>query len=313
MMFTIGEMFAVNPIPQGVLPIVESYFNYDTFYQGPIIPLYMQNRLPEDQYRHTTSPTMIELAKLMPKGLETKFGGKINSPQMLQHLWEGYLGTLGAYALEASDFLVRHALDYPLPPAKHPYEKPIIRRFYKGETPPRPTWYEKDFYAAIEKATAVAGSLRFAKQTGNIDRYLQIHKEDIPYIVAAPALENIREQVRNLRYAQQMNWLSDKSQEEKQKIDDDLQTGINKLIETGWKFRPGGEFNVVPEVPKVGEEEVSYMIDYFGIDDSEAYKRRLNEDFPDTEELLDMVTNTMNEVQLRSLVKAGNPETPNMD
>jgi hypothetical protein len=298
--FMLHETFAVSPLPQTVQPIVEGAFNYNFFTGRSIVSPYEEQRLPPEQYRYTTSPTMTEIARWLPSELDT-VSKKIRSPLHLQNLWQGYTGTLGRYFLMASDAMVRSALDYPLPPTRDISRMPVVGRFYRGDAPLR-TKYEQEVYDLIRKTTAIQGSLAFLEKTGQLERYISTHEDELAYIKAAGPLEDIRENVQDINRAQMQIWMDpEMDPDEKKGFIDELQKSKNYLMEEGWKLRPGGEYN--PENPEVTNEEIMDMIENFGKDDSEAHAMRLREEAPDTYELLTMVDDVMSKRNLASLAK----------
>jgi hypothetical protein len=82
---------AFNPVPQAILPILETVANYDTFTGRPIVPTYMQDRNAIAQARFGTN----ELARRAGEATGI-------SPLKLDHLMNGYLGSLGTYTLDAA-------------------------------------------------------------------------------------------------------------------------------------------------------------------------------------------------------------------
>jgi hypothetical protein len=109
------------PLPQLIAPAAEAFANYDSFRKRPIVGMH-EARLPSEfQYDYRTSPTMTEIGKRI--GM---------SPKKLEHLMNGYFGTLGNYMLMATDELTRAAADYPEAPAKGLEEWPVIKSFYRG-------------------------------------------------------------------------------------------------------------------------------------------------------------------------------------
>ena len=78
----------------------------------------------------------------------------------------------------------------------------------------------------------------------------------------------------------------------------------NNLFREAYKLRPGGEYN--PEGEPVTQTQIIDMIDNFGVDDSTAFIRNIEENAPDTYELLEMVNNDMGMRNLVSLAAAGN-------
>ncbi len=298
-MHMLAQTFSMSPIPQTFAPVREMRNNHNYFTDRPIVSYYEQKRLPQDQYRTRTSPTMIELAKFMP---EMKYGeGNIASPLHLQNLYAGYTGTIGRYMLQAADMVTQRALDYPAPPAWEVQDVPVLGRFVRGENPPRRTKYETEVYELLDKTTRIQGSLSFHEKLGNVDEYLATHKEHEPYIRAAGALEGVRENIQEINRAIQYIHLDEEMDpKDKQKEIDVLEETRNTLFKEGWKLRPGGEYN--PDRP-LETSQVIDMIDNFGVDDSTAFLRRLEDNAPNTLQLLKMVNNDLGERQLNSLAK----------
>lgn len=297
----LGETFNMSPIPQTAAPLIEAGANHNFFTDRPIVSYYEEKRLPPDQYRYRTSPTMIELARRLPEGLDTA-SGKIRSPLHLQNLYAGYTGTIGRYILQASDMAVERMLDYPMPPAKEIQDYPVLGRFNRGETPPRRTKYETEVYSMLDKITAIQGSLNFHEKQGNLDLYLETHTQHEPYIRVAKDMENIRENIQDINRAIMSIHLDEEMDPQlKQKEIDVLEETRNTVFKEGWKLRPGGELN--PEGEPIETSQVIDMIDNWGVDDSTAYLRRIEEDAPNTAELLDMISTDLNLPQLASLAK----------
>lgn len=306
-----GSTFNMNPIPQTARPLVEAAGNYNFFTGRPIVSYYESRRLPQDQYRYRTSPTMIELARRMPEGLNTVTMGRATSPLHLQNMYAGYTGTIGRYVLQASDMMVERMLDYPLPPSKEIQDYPLLGRFNRGDNPPRRTKYETEVYAMLDKVTQIQGSLNFHEKQGNLERYLETHEEHQPYILAADALETVRENIQNVNRAIMIITLNkemepgedaDAFRDRKQQEIDVLEETRNTLFKEGWKLRPGGEYNPETAEPPSTSQALD-LIDEWGVDDSVAYLRRIQEDAPDTHELLEMVSNDMTIPNLASLAK----------
>ena len=296
-----AQTFSMSPMPQTAAPLMESAFNHNFFTDRPIVSYYQEKRLPPDQYRARTSPTFIELAKRMPSGLDT-VSGKIRSPLHLQNLYAGYTGTIGRYILQGADMVTQRALDYPLPPAREVQDVPALGRFVRGENPPRRTKYETEVYALLDKTTQIQGSLSFHEKMGNVDEFLSTHEEYTPYIRAAGSLEGVRENIQEINRAIMYIQIDeDMDRDTKQKEIDVLEETRNTLFKEGWKLRPGGEYN--PANEPVGKLDVIDMIDSFGVDNSSAFIRHLEENAPNTKELLEMVSTDMGVRQLASLAK----------
>lgn len=314
----LGQTFSMNPVPQTFMPIGEMMFNYDTFRHRPIVSYYEGKRLPPEQYNYRTSPTMIELARILPKGMDTLGMGKLRSPKHLEHLWNGYLGTLGKYLLMGADSIVRSQMDYPLPPTWEDQDVPVLGSFDRGPNPARNTRYEADVYRLLDKVTAVQGSARFLETTKQRERYLATNEEEMPYIKIAGSLENYREAIQDINKAIMQISIYKPSAEDvasgnvqytpqqKQERIDELEIRRNELFKEAYKLRPGGERNKSDDPATL--DEVIDLIDKFGVDDSRAYQMRLQEKGPQTAELLRMIDEDLSVAGLSSLAKAGTNE-----
>ncbi|MER2492325.1 LPD38 domain-containing protein [Catenovulum sediminis] len=92
------ETMAMNPIPQLIKPGLEAYMNHSFFKDGPIEGLGDQFKRPQDRYSLYTSETA--------KALGSALGF---SPKKIEHLVQGYLGTMGMYVIGAADMLANGA------------------------------------------------------------------------------------------------------------------------------------------------------------------------------------------------------------
>lgn len=133
----IREMFNMDPRQvQLVYPMVEAINNHNSFFDGPIVPWYLEKTDPAYQYTDKTSPTAREIAEILPDN-RWWLPDFIESPMIIEHLIRGYMGTLGGYALQALDTAIRaRSDDYGSAPKLRWDQLPIIKRFYKGWEPP---------------------------------------------------------------------------------------------------------------------------------------------------------------------------------
>lgn len=299
--FMLGETFAFNPIPQAALPMVELMSNYNQFTGRQIVSPY-DKRLPQDQYRPSTSETMRELAKIMP---DITIGeGNIKSPQHLESLFRGYTGTLGKYLLDASDWFVRQSLDYPLPPTPTPAQHWLKGRFFLGSDPQPRTKQEEEFYRMMEKVTGIQQSLSFYERTGVDDeRFKEILETESAYINVSDALEAIREDVRELNREEMSIWYAPKmTPEKKREVVNKIILTRNKLFQEAYKLRPGGELNAIEE-PAEREALINLILEW-GVNNSDLAKKRLIEESPTTAEIIEHIQSNMEKRQLTSLSKA---------
>lgn len=295
--FMLAETFNANPVPQAFKPMLESYFNYNWFTGRDVVSPYEEKRLPPEQYRYYTSPTMVEIARALPSELDA-VSGKIRSPLHLQNLYRGYTSTIGGYFLQASDALLRQMMDYPEKPARTVGEYPVVGRFARGDVPRR-TNYEQEVYDLLRKTTAIQGSVNFLAKTDQLDRLEEISQGEYePYIQIAGALEDIREEVSSIN-EDMMHIYLDKQMTPEQKREelDALQEQKNQLFKQGYEMRPGSSQH--PGGP-ITQSDIDDLIDRFGVDDQAT--AQMKDARPETANLLESIEQ-MNRRSLESLAK----------
>ncbi len=140
MLNIVGDQLSMNPIPQAVKPLVELDRNRSFFFDKPIVPADLKAVKPSEQFRPWTSETMSEMARLL-----SEHSGVEVSPMEAEHLVRGYLGTIGMYALDVADMMVRSVSDKGSSPSTRLDEIPVVRRFLRIQ-PLRNTRYQADFY-----------------------------------------------------------------------------------------------------------------------------------------------------------------------
>jgi hypothetical protein len=295
--YMLAETFSMNPIPQTIRPMVESFANHNFFTGRSIESPWESERLPEDRYRYYTSPTMIELAAHLPDGLDTVMGGKIKSPLHLQNLYSGYTGTIGRYLLMASDIGMRHLFDYPVPPERMLADYPVIGRFYRGSEPRR-TRYEETFYRELERVTWVMNSLGFAERELMVEdpRFDEIEKKYRPYVELsnqyksdARAISQINREIRDIYKDPELD------KKEKRRLLNELRAEKNAIFKEATEEQPS---KMDPE----DFTDVSSIIDNFDPDTPEP-PMELMERAPATAKLVAGISG-MNRNQLDRLAKA---------
>jgi hypothetical protein len=265
--FMLGETFSMNPIPQTVKPFAEAYFNYNMFQGRDIVSPYEEQRMGPEQYRYSTSPTWVELARAMPAGVDLA-STKIRSPLHIQNLYSGYMGTLGRYLVMGSDAFIRNQMGYPEPPAWRDSDYPVYGRFVRGDSPRR-TKYEEEVYTLIRKVTNIQGSMRYLDKTEQFDRLDQIEDDWEAYIDIASDLEGIREDVQDVNKDIMHIWMDRKMTPiEKRERLDKLQREKNDLFREGWELRPGGAAGAGQR--DLTMNDVKFMLDEWGVDDKKT-------------------------------------------
>jgi hypothetical protein len=153
MMAQVAGTLAMNPVPQFLMPIGELWANKSAFTGRPIENQGDQNLLPEARSEWYTSDT----AKLISDQIGNTTG---LSPKRIEHLWNGYTGTMGGYALDTVDWLVRQVSETPERPELAWAEMPLLKAVYRGDLTPKSTRYTTEFYALLDKANEVSGTVK---------------------------------------------------------------------------------------------------------------------------------------------------------
>jgi diguanylate cyclase (GGDEF)-like protein len=156
MMFMLANTFNFSPIPQLVAPPATLATNRQ--WNGlPVIPRNLQNVEPREQFQPWTPDTY----KRVGAALDV-------SPLKLQALVEGYFGTIGGYAVAASDALMQAPDTTGAEPSTSLSRYPLIRRFMR-EQPYANTSFEQQFYDMLDETTRVVDTARKFRREGRVD------------------------------------------------------------------------------------------------------------------------------------------------
>lgn len=201
---------AINPIPQVVLPIFETAVNYDTFTGRSIIPQYMLDRDPIAQSRFGTN----ELARRLGEATGI-------SPLKLDHLMNGYLGSLGTYTLDMVDSVLRDN-DRAYPERKW-FEYPFVRRFFS--TAMRPGLQEQ-FYELDARVNGVVQSMNTLRKENRVDELQTYIMENQNILALKQGVNVLDKMMKNYRDQKNMVLRMDIDPEEKRRIVDELDRNI---------------------------------------------------------------------------------------
>ena len=153
----IRETLNINLYPQIILPIAELKANRHFYFDQPIESLADQNVIPSERYNQYTSETAVLLAQGLDNPLTDWIGV---SPKQLQHLWNGYTGTMGAYLLAGVDMLGTNPLGgFPKPEEIQLEDMPLVKSLYKGQRK-RTTQWQVDVYDRIKEVNELYGTLK---------------------------------------------------------------------------------------------------------------------------------------------------------
>jgi len=163
------ETMAFNPIPQVAMPIAEAYVNYDFFKGGPIENMADSNLIAGARYNDQTSLLMREI------------GGATNlSPKMLDHIIQGYTGSLGAYVMGATNILMRGMQDNGETASMRLDEMPVIKSLLRGygDDPAKSTQFSEDFYRMMTQVNQINSTINSYRKQGRIDDAQELRAEN---------------------------------------------------------------------------------------------------------------------------------------
>ncbi len=180
---------AFNPIPQVALPIAEAYVNYDFFKGGPIENMADSNLIAGARFNDQTSLLMREVGQAT--GL---------SPKMLDHIVQGYTGTLGAYVMGASNILVRGAQDNGETPSMRLDEMPVIKALVRGygDDPAKSTQFSEDFYRLMQQVNQINSTVNSYQKQGRTEEAQQLKEENKDKLAQRKRMTATQTQLRQL-------------------------------------------------------------------------------------------------------------------
>ncbi|WP_447875204.1 LPD38 domain-containing protein [Serratia fonticola] len=180
---------AFNPIPQVALPIAEAYVNYDFFKGGPIENMADSNLIAGARFNDQTSLLMREVGQAT--GL---------SPKMLDHIVQGYTGTLGAYVMGASNILVRGTQDNGESPSMRLDEMPVIKALVRGygDDPAKSTQFSEDFYRLMQQVNQINSTVNSYQKQGRTEEAQQLKEENKDKLAQRKRMTATQTQLRQL-------------------------------------------------------------------------------------------------------------------
>jgi hypothetical protein len=201
LMHGIKETLNINIYPQIILPIAELKANRHFYFDQPIESEHeRKNVIPKERYNQYTSETAIMLAS----GLDNPLTRWLEmSPKQVQHLWNGYTGTMGAYLLAATDMLATNPLgNFPTPEEIQLEDIPAIKSLYKGQRK-RTTQWQVDVYDRIQEVNQIYGTLKKyreeAVETGDKTKYTEFKAKHYDKLKARKTLVRAQKNFSKLR------------------------------------------------------------------------------------------------------------------
>jgi len=160
------DTLSFNPIPQAIMPALEAKSNYSLFTQRPIVGPGMERLEPEYQMNAGTSKVAEQLGKLSG-----------TSPMLIDHLLQGYTGTMGMYFADVADAVFNQYSDVKKPSL--PLEQmPVIKRFLVDPNAKGTTTAFYELKDEVDKAVATAGLLE-KQGSPEYAEFIQKHQKEL--------------------------------------------------------------------------------------------------------------------------------------
>ncbi|QBQ76639.1 hypothetical protein PTXU04_00025 [Escherichia phage PTXU04] len=181
--FMLGNTFAMD-WPQFFKPIYEDQTNMNSFTQRPVVPQSLQRLEANQQYSTTTPEWIKDVSKALPEAAPEW----MRSPLRLQHMIEGYTGTVGQYIIGVTDVAYRKGTGTEkVAPAKKDFDYPVVKTFVRGGV--SGDKYTDRLYQMSEKAGQTYGTLKAYKDQKNMQAYREFKTEKASVLSARKSIE----------------------------------------------------------------------------------------------------------------------------
>jgi hypothetical protein len=217
------QTLAFNPVPQFYQPIRELQANRNFFRDSPIEDMSDEGKLPEARFDERTSALGRVLGQVTGPTLGL-------SPKQLDHLVQGYTGTLGGYVLGMSS-LIASAFDGVDSPTTRASDLPVLKVLYQGDAV-RSTQYQSEFYDMMQEADQLHRTVKAYRDEGKVEAAAKLLEGNSDKLKHRPALGLARQQLGAVR--RQMDAVyrdTAMDGEAKRRRLEELQTRSNQIAE----------------------------------------------------------------------------------
>ncbi len=202
--------------PQALAPAVEVVFNHSLYTGRPVVPQYMEDRPPALQYKYYTS----EFSRVIGETFNV-------SPLQVEHVINGYAGTIGSYILGVADFTSSIARGKPVMLNWRSDELPLIGSLFQSaeaSSGQQQVW--NDFYFSVR---GIGAALNAARNEPELQKDIMERYSDV--LAVKPRVEKINTRINNLR-AQRKNILLSQqiSDDQKRAMLDSIDKSIKDII-----------------------------------------------------------------------------------
>lgn len=184
------QTLAFNPVPQFYQPIRELQANRNFFRDSPIEDMSDEGKLPEARFDERTSALGRALGQVTGPTLGL-------SPKQLDHLVQGYTGTLGGYVLGMST-LVASAFDGVDSPSARASDLPVLKVLFQGDDV-RSTQYQSEFYDMMQEADQLYRTVKTYQDEGRVEAAGELLEGNRDKLKHRPALGLARQQLGAVR------------------------------------------------------------------------------------------------------------------
>lgn len=184
------QTLAFNPVPQFYQPIRELQANRNFFRDSPIEDMSDEGKLPEARFDERTSALGRVLGQVTGPTLGL-------SPKQLDHLVQGYTGTLGGYVLGMSS-LIASAFDGVDSPTARASDLPVLKVLYQGDAA-RSTQYQSQFYDMMQEADQLHRTVKAYRDEGKVEAAAKLLESGSDKLKHRAALGLARQQLGAVR------------------------------------------------------------------------------------------------------------------
>lgn len=184
------QTLAFNPVPQFYQPIRELQANRNFFRDSPIEDMSDEGKLPEARFDERTSALGRALGQVTGPTLGL-------SPKQLDHLVQGYTGTLGGYVLGMSS-LIASAFDGVDSPTARASDLPVLKVLFQGDAV-RSTQYQSQFYDMMQEADQLHRTVKAYRDEGKVEAAAKLLESGSDKLKHRAALGLARQQLGAVR------------------------------------------------------------------------------------------------------------------
>jgi hypothetical protein len=206
--------FAFNPIPQTFLPLEEARTNYSFFTGRPIVGQGMEGVAPEFQ----VGPSTTKIAQSIGNSLGV-------SPMKVDHVIQGYTGTMGMYLVDAVDSIL--SSNDASPKADKRFEQmPIIKRFAVDKAAKGTVSAYYDLKNSVDE---VVRTVNLLERTGKVEEIEAYIAKNATMFAAQDYVKAVESNMKDLREALVKVRSSDMTGAQKREAISDLTEAQNQI------------------------------------------------------------------------------------